>query len=59
MNTGAVCRVQEDYKRVPADKTAYSGWSGLFAGITEGVCAPMNEVDGYDKFRDLGQAKRP
>jgi len=30
----------------------------LFAGISEGICAPMNEVEGYNKgFRDVGQAK--
>jgi hypothetical protein len=48
------------YKRVPDDKTTYFGWSGLFAGITEGICAPMNEVEGYNKgFRDPGRAKQP
>jgi len=35
----------------------YFGWNGLFAGITESICAPMNEVDGYNKFRDLGRSK--
>ena len=47
------------YKRMPKDAATYFGWYGLFAGITEGICAPMNEVDGYNKgFRDPGQAKR-
>jgi hypothetical protein len=37
----------------------YFGWSGLYAGVTEGICAPMNEVEGYNKgFRDPGQAGR-
>jgi len=46
------------YKRMPKDAATYFGWYGLFAGITEGICAPMNEVDGYNKgFRDPGQAK--
>ena len=43
------------YKRMPPDAIIYFGWSGLFAGISEGICAPMNEVEGYNKgFRDLG-----
>jgi len=43
------------YKRMPLDAITYFGWSGLFAGISEGICAPMNEVEGYNKgFRDLG-----
>jgi hypothetical protein len=48
------------YKRMPVDKITYFGWSGLFAGVTEGICAPMNEVEGYNNgFRDSGRAKRP
>lgn len=47
------------YKLMPPDAVSYSGWSGLFAGISEGICAPINEVEGYNKgFRDLGQANR-
>jgi len=46
------------YKRMPPDAITYFGWSGLFAGISEGICAPMNEVEGYNEgFRDVGQAK--
>ena len=46
------------FKRVPRDKTTFFGWYGLFSGITEGICAPMNEVDGYNKeFRDPGLVK--
>lgn len=41
------------FKRDPADSYTYFGWKGLFAGITEGICAPVNEVEGYNKrFRD-------
>lgn len=51
---------KKTYKRIPNDRITYFGWSGLFAGVTEGICAPMNEVEGYNKgFRDPGQAKRP
>ena len=44
------------YKRTPDETMTYFGWYGLFAGITESICAPMNEVEGYNKFRDLGRA---
>jgi hypothetical protein len=48
------------YKRVPRERMTYFGWEGLFAGVTEGICAPMNEVEGYNKgFRDPGQARTP
>jgi len=48
------------YKRMPDDRITYFGWYGLYAGVTEGICAPMNEVEGYNKgFRDPGQANRP
>ena len=49
---------KKTYKIVPDDAITYFGWKGLFAGISEGICAPMNEVEGYNKgFRDPGQAK--
>ena len=41
------------FKRVKREATTYFGWYGLFSGITEGACAPMNEVESYnDLFRD-------
>ena len=47
------------YKRMPPDAITYFGWNGLFAGISEGICAPMNEVEGYNKgFRDIGTKPR-
>lgn len=49
---------KRSFKRAPNRATTYFGWAGLFAGITEGICAPVNEVEGYNKgFRDLGRAK--
>jgi hypothetical protein len=48
------------YKRIPKDALTYSGWYGLYSGVTEGICAPMNEVENYNKqFRDPGQSNRP
>lgn len=47
------------FKRMPPQTYTYFGWKGLFAGITESICAPMNEVEGYNKqFRDPGAAAR-
>jgi hypothetical protein len=41
------------FEREPAENYTFFGWSGLFAGITEGICAPVNEVEGYNEtFRD-------
>jgi hypothetical protein len=40
--------------REPSENYTFFGWSGLFSGITEGICAPVNEVEGYNKtFRDF------
>jgi hypothetical protein len=51
---------KKTYKRIPRESSTYFGWYGLFAGITEGICAPMNEVEGYNKeFRDPGRAQSP
>jgi hypothetical protein len=41
------------FTRVKREDTTFFGWYGLFSGPTEGVCAPMIEVDAYNKlFRD-------
>ncbi len=38
----------------PEDYTFF-GWKGLFSGITESICAPMDEVQTYnERFRDPG-----
>ena len=37
------------FKRIPEKDMTFSGWYGLYAGITEGACAPLNEVEGYEK----------
>jgi len=41
------------FRRMPADDVNFFGWKGLFSGVTEAICAPMNEIDDYNKrFRD-------
>jgi hypothetical protein len=47
------------FKRQPPSVYTYFGWKGLFSGITEGICAPMNEVEGYNKsFRDPSEKQK-
>ena len=49
---------KKTFRRIPNENITYFGWGGLFAGISEGICAPMNEVEGYNQgFRDLGDKK--
>ena len=51
---------KKTYKRIPAELMTFFGWYGLYAGNTEGICAPMNEVESFNKgFRDPGRAKTP
>ena len=41
------------YHRLPKNQIEYFGWKGLFSGLMEQICAPMNEVEDYNKrFRD-------
>jgi len=36
------------FTREPPESYNYFGWKGLFSGITEAICAPMNEVDSFN-----------
>jgi hypothetical protein len=45
-------RIEERYTRTGPD-TIELRMTLLFSGLTEGICAPMNEVDTYNKlFRE-------
>ncbi len=44
-------------KQLPDNATTYFGWKGLMAGITEGICAPMNEGNYETEFHQYEQAK--
>lgn len=47
------------WKRVPRKEVTYFGWYGLYAGVTEGSCAPLDEVEDYNKtFRNLGSTQK-
>jgi hypothetical protein len=37
------------FRRIPRENATYFGWYGLFGGITDAVCAPMNEVEDFNK----------
>lgn len=43
------------FSRVSPEELTFFGWTGLFSGITEATCAPMNEVDDFnERVRDPG-----
>lgn len=37
------------FERLPREDVTYFGWYGLFGGITDAICAPMNETDDFNK----------
>jgi hypothetical protein len=37
------------FERIPREETTYFGWYGLFSGVTEAICAPMNEVEDFNR----------
>ena len=46
------------FEREPFENYTFFEWSGLFSGITEGICAPINEVEGYNEtFRDVAAGR--
>ena len=49
------------FRRIPREDATYFGWYGLFGGITDAICAPMNEVEDFNKrVRDpAGLGTRP
>jgi len=43
------------FTRLPEDEVEFFGWKGLFSGITEAICAPMNELGDFNtRIRDPG-----
>ena len=37
------------FRRLAEDDVNFFGWRGLFSGVTEAICAPMNEVDDFNR----------
>jgi hypothetical protein len=37
------------YKPENPDYTSYYGWNGLYSGITEQICAPLDEVETFNR----------
>lgn len=37
------------FRRMAPRDVTFSGWKGLFSGATEAICAPMNEIDDFNK----------
>ena len=54
--------VPRTFRREPPENDIFFGWSGLFSGITESICSPMDEADDYNRrFRNpaaLGASER-
>ena len=51
---------KKTYKRIPMNEYTYFEWKGLYSGITEAICAPVNEVEDYNKrFRDPAAGRVP
>jgi hypothetical protein len=52
------------FTRMKSAEVNYFGWKGLFHGVSDAICAPINEVDEFDKkIRDpaalgVGQSAR-
>ena len=39
----------QKFQRMSDESVVSSGWKGLFSGATDGVCAPINDVDDFDR----------
>jgi len=37
------------FQRMAKEDVEFYGWKGMFSGITEAMCAPMNEVNDFNK----------
>jgi hypothetical protein len=42
------------FKRMKPEDVNFFGWKGLFSGLTDAICAPMNETNFDDRIRDPG-----
>ena len=43
------------FTRMRSEDVNFFGWKGLFSGLTEAICAPMNELDDFNiRIRDPG-----
>ena len=38
---------RKTFTRMPREDATFFGWFGLFSGVWESICAPMNEVDDH------------
>ena len=43
------------FTRMKPEEVTFFGWKGLFSGLTDAICAPMNEVEDFNtRVRDRG-----
>ncbi len=49
MYTAPWVHPKSTFTRMPEKSVTFFGWGGLFSGVTDEICAPINEVDDFDK----------
>ena len=42
------------FERMLPEHVSFFGWNGLFSGVTDAICAPMNELGFNASIRDPG-----
>jgi hypothetical protein len=47
----------QNFRRMSNESVTHFGWKGLFSGISDGVCAPMNDVEDFDRRLKIPAAK--
>ena len=45
------------FRRMSEPSVTHFGWKGLFSGISDGVCAPMNDIEDFDRRLKIPAAK--
>jgi hypothetical protein len=40
---------KRQFNRMKPAEVSFFGWKGLFSGVTDAMCAPMNEVDDFNR----------
>jgi hypothetical protein len=45
------------FRRMSDESVTHFGWRGLFSGISDGVCAPMNDIEDFDRRLKIPAAR--
>jgi hypothetical protein len=49
----------QHFRRMADESVTFFGWKGLFSGIADGVCAPMNDIEDFDRRLKIPAAQPP